>query len=81
MNPLVSRMEDEFHAQSNRNHLRALHAERDLNGLLEYALLLVEQEAQGRMKVHWLAKEAAHRPAPVEQCHMDWARDLMAELA
>lgn len=81
MNPLVPRLEDEFHAQANRNHLRALHAARDLNGLLEYALLLVEQEAAGRMKVNWLAKEAAHRPAPVEQCHMDWARDLMAELA
>ena len=81
MNPLVSRLEDEFHAQANRNHLRALHAARDLNGLLEYALLLVEQESAGRMKVHWLAKEAMRQPVPVEQQHMDWARDLMAELA
>lgn len=81
MHPLVPRLEDEFHAQANRSHLRALHAARDLNGLLEYALLLVEQEAMGRTKIHWLAGEAMRQPAPVEQCHMDWAKDLLAELA
>ena len=78
MNPLVPRLEDQFHAQANKAHLKALHAARDLNGLYEYALLLVEIEAMGRTKVNWLAKEAAHRPAPVEQCHMDWARELLA---
>ena len=81
MNPLVARLEDEFHGQSNKTHLRALHAARDWNGLLEYALLLAEMEAAGRTKVHWLAGEAMRQPAPVEGCHMDWARDLMAELA
>lgn len=81
MNPLKARLEDEFHAQANKAHLRALHAARDLNGLLEYALLLAEQEAMGRTKVHWLAGEAMRQPAPVEQQHMDWARELLAELA
>ena len=81
MNPLVARLEDEFHAQANKAQLKALHAARDLNGLYEYALLLVEVEAMGRTKMHWLAREAMRQPAPVEQCHMDWARDLMAELA
>jgi hypothetical protein len=67
--------------ESNKAHLRALHAARDLNGLLEYALLLAEQEASGRIKIHWLAGEAMRQPIPVEQQHMDWARDLLAELA
>jgi hypothetical protein len=81
MNPLVARLEDEFHAQANKAHLRALHGARDLNGLLEYALLLAEMEAMGRTKVHWLAREAMRQPAPVERQHMDWARELMADLA
>ena len=81
MNPLVSRLEDKFHKETNERHLRALHAARDLNGLLEYALLLVELESAGRTKVHWLAGEAMRQPVPVEQQHMDWARDLLAELA
>jgi hypothetical protein len=81
MNPITTRLEDEFHGQANKAHLRALHAARDLNGLLEYALLLAEQEASGRTKIHWLAGEAMRQPAPVEQCHMDWAKDLLAELA
>ena len=81
MNPLVARLEDEFHGQVNKAHLRALHSASDLNGLLEYALLLAEQEAAGRTKIHWLTGEAIRQPAPVEQQHMDWARDLLAELA
>jgi hypothetical protein len=81
MNPLVARLEDQFHAQANRAHLKALHAARDLNGLLEYALLLVEEEAMGRTKIHWLAGEAMRQPAPVEQHHAEWARELMADLA
>ena len=78
MNPLVPRLEDEFHALANQRHLRELHPARDWNGLLEYALLLAEAEAAGRTKVHWFHQEAMRQPAPVEQCHMDWARELLA---
>ena len=79
MNPLVSRLEDEFHGQANKAHLRALHEARDLNGLLEYSLLLAEMEAMGRTKIHWLASEAMRRPVPVNQEHMEWARELMTD--
>jgi hypothetical protein len=77
MNPLVARLEDEFHAQANKAHLKALHAARDLNGLYEYALLLAEVEAMGRTKVNWLAREAMRQPAPVEECHRQWAAEIL----
>jgi hypothetical protein len=36
----------------------ALHQSGDLNGLLEYALLLAESEASQRSQIHWLVREA-----------------------
>ena len=38
-------MEAQFHGAANAAALRALHAQQDWSGLLEYALLLAEQEA------------------------------------
>lgn len=75
-NPLTHTMEAEFHGAANASALRKLHASRDWNGLLEYALLLAEQEASQRSQIHWLAKEAA-RPAGIEQWHRDLASDLL----
>jgi hypothetical protein len=45
MNPLVHTMEARFHGAANASALRALHQRGDMNGLLEYALLLAESEA------------------------------------
>jgi hypothetical protein len=45
MNPLVHTMEARFHGAANASALRALHKRGDMNGLLEYALLLAESEA------------------------------------
>jgi hypothetical protein len=42
MNPLVHTMEARFHGAANASALRALHKRGDMNGLLEYALLLAE---------------------------------------
>jgi len=82
MNSLTTRLEDEFHGQSNKASLKALHAAGDWNGLLEYALLLAELEATGRTKVHWLAREAMNAPIPaVSDEHIKWARELLSELA
>ena len=76
---LELRLEDQFHAASNATHLRQLHAAGDLNGLLEYALLLSEAEASGRAKVRWLISEAVARPPLVEPKHMEWAAEIMGE--
>jgi len=52
-NPLVHTMEAQFHGAANASALRNLHASQDWNGLLEYALLLSEQEASQRSQIHW----------------------------
>ena len=51
-------MEAQFHGAANAAQLRALHAAADWTGLLEYALLLAEQEASQRSQIHWLVREA-----------------------
>ena len=76
---LEIRLEDQFHAAANATHLRQLHAAGDLNGLLEYALLLSEAEASGRAKIRWLIGEALDRPPLVEAKHLDWAAQIMGE--
>ena len=58
MNPLVHTMEAQFHGAANASALRALHAKGDWNGLLEYALLLAEQEASQVSQIRWLVREA-----------------------
>jgi hypothetical protein len=62
MNPLVHSMEAQFHAAANAAALRQLHANRDWNGLLEYALLLAEIEAGQRSQIKW---------------HLDAAKELL----
>jgi hypothetical protein len=42
MEPLIHTMEAQFHGAANASALGALYAKGDWNGLLEYALLLVE---------------------------------------
>jgi hypothetical protein len=82
MNLLETRLEDQFHKASNQARLRDLHAARDWNGLLEYALLLVELETMERTKADWFAKEAMSAPVPaVSDEHLRWARELLGELA
>jgi hypothetical protein len=51
-------MEARFHGAANASALRALHQRGDMNGLLEYALLLAESEASQRSQIHWLAAKA-----------------------
>jgi len=58
MNPLVHTMEAQFHGAANASALRALHANGDWNGLLEYALLLAELEASQKSQIRWLVGEA-----------------------
>ena len=76
-NPLVHTMEAQFHGAANASSLRALHARRDWNGLLEYALLLAEQEASQRSQIHWLAQEAV-RSCSVQDWHLAAAKELLA---
>jgi hypothetical protein len=77
MNELVHTMEAQFHGAANATALRELHRKGDLNGLLEYALLLAESEASQRSQIKWLAGEAI-RSCGIEQWHMDAAKDLLA---
>jgi hypothetical protein len=52
-------MEAQFHGAANASALRALHQRGDMNGLLEYALLLAELEASQKSQIRWLVREAA----------------------
>ena len=69
-------MEAQFHGAANASALRALHARGDWNGLLEYALLLAEQEASQRSQIHWLAQEAM-RSCSVQDWHLAAAKELL----
>ena len=57
--------------------LRQLHAAKDYNALLEYALLLAEQEASQRSQIKWLVGEAM-RSCSVEPWHLAAANELLA---
>ncbi len=59
MNPLVHTIEAQFHGAANAQVLRELHERGDFNAVLEYALLLAEQEASQRSQINWLVREAA----------------------
>lgn len=76
MNPLVHTMEAQFHGAANANMLRQLYAAKDYAALLEYALLLAEQEASQRSQIKWLAAEAM-RPCNVEPWHLAAAKKLL----
>lgn len=77
-NPLVHTMEAQFHGAANAATLRKLHATRDWNGLLEYALLLADSEASQRSQIKWLAAEAMQQSSGISQWHMDAAKELLA---
>jgi hypothetical protein len=77
MNPLVHTIEAQFHGAANANMLRQLHAAKDYNALLEYALLLAEQEASQRSQIKWLVGEAM-RSCNVEPWHLAVAKELLA---
>ena len=70
-------MEAQFHGAANASALRALHAKGDWNGLLEYALLLAEQEASQRSQIHWLVLEAI-QSCGVQEWHLAAAKELLA---
>jgi hypothetical protein len=70
-------MEAQFHGAANASALRSLHAKRDWNGLLEYALLLAEQEASQRSQIHWLAQEAM-QSCGIQDWHLAAAKELLA---
>lgn len=77
MNPLVHTMEAQFHGAANANMLRQLHAAKDWNALLEYGLLLAEQEASQRSQIKWLVGEAM-RSCSVQDWHIQAAKELLA---
>jgi len=77
MNPLVHTMEAQFHGAANANMLRQLHAAKDWNALLEYALLLAESEASQKSQIRWLIAEAM-RSCSVQDWHIQAAKELLA---
>jgi hypothetical protein len=76
-NPLVHTMEAQFHGAANARALRALHERKDWNGLLEYALLLAQQEASQKSQIQWLVREAM-RSCSIEPWHLAAADKLLA---
>jgi hypothetical protein len=77
MNPLVHTMEAQFHGAANASALRELHKRGDMNGLLEYALLLAEAEASQWSQIHWLTKEAVASCGSIQPWHLDAAKELL----
>jgi hypothetical protein len=76
-NPLVHSIEAQFHGAANASMLRQLHADGQYTTLLEYALLLAEQEASQRSQIQWLIREAATSDVPpVQPWHSEVAREL-----
>lgn len=60
--------------------LRQLYADGQYTTLLEYALLLAEQEASQRSQIQWLIREAAAGGVrPVQPWHLEVARELGGE--
>lgn len=57
MKPPVYRVEDQFIAEGHKRCLREMHNRGDHNGVLEYAVLLADQDATSRSKIAWLMKE------------------------
>lgn len=57
MNPLHYRQEDRFQEELNSRRLKELHKAGDINGLLDFALLLNHQVSSANSKIHWLMKE------------------------
>jgi hypothetical protein len=76
VNPLTHTMEAQFHGAANASALRTLHQSGDWNGLLEYALLLAEQEASQRSQIHWLTREAM-RASGIQAWHHELASELL----
>lgn len=76
MNPLVHTIEAQFHGAANARVLRELHERGDFNAVLEYALLLAEQEASQRSQINWLVREAM-RSCSVEPWHLAAAEELL----
>jgi hypothetical protein len=76
MNPLVHTIEAQFHGAANAQVLRELHERGDFNAVLEYALLLAEQEASQRSQINWLVREAASS-CGVEPWHLTAAEELL----
>jgi len=76
MNPLVYTVEDQFHGAANAKILRQLYAAGDYSALLEYALLLADQEAHQKSQIKWLAREAM-RSCSIEPWHLAAAEKLL----
>lgn len=77
MNEMVHTMENQFHGAANAATLRALHNQQDWNGLLEYALLLAESEANQRSQIKWLIQETVPSCSSIKQWHVDLAKELL----
>jgi hypothetical protein len=76
-NQLMHTMENQFHGAANAAALRALHNQQDWNGLLEYALLLSESEANQRSQIKWLIQEISTSGRGIERWHFDLAKELL----
>jgi hypothetical protein len=77
MKELAHTIENQFHGAANAATLRALHSQQDWNGLLEYALLLSESEANQRSQIKWLIQETLPSCGSVQQWHLDLAKELL----
>lgn len=74
MNQPHYRPEDQFKAASNAMRLRELHRIGDINGLLDFALILNHEAAFNYSRMIYCMSEALRYAGPVTEHHEDLAR-------
>jgi len=80
MGTLEATVEDRWREAGNARALRQLHSSGDLNGLLDYALMLNHLYNGEKIKVRWAIKEAMAAPIPPADQYMKMAEEVMASL-
>jgi hypothetical protein len=76
--PLEATLSDKFREEGDARALRELAAKKDINGLLDFALLLNSLNTMETAKCRWAVSEAVSAPAhPVTDRHMAMAAEIM----
>lgn len=81
MNQPHYRPEDQFKEASNAMRLRQLHQDRDINGLLELALMLNHEAAFNYSRMIYFMNEAMAKPAEVTSWHEKMAAEFTERLS
>lgn len=80
MGQLEATVEDKWREAGNARVLRQMRDAGDINGLLDYALMLNHLYNGEKVKVRWAIQEAMNAPLPSADNYMGAAAELMQSL-